>query len=159
MSDGVTHERYALTGLALVTSGCVAANMIFDAPVDIYLIAAGASFAFLVDSDMLDQYQVRTRGESRLYNVCYPVGWLVEHYNYPLARMLVHRSIWSHLPPLCRIVRMIYYFLPLAILLFAFGIEIDTFLVSHWRSVLLILMGSALIDVIHVTLDKWEVLC
>lgn len=154
MSDGITHEKFAVGGLIALTATATIANLLYDYPTEVYYLIPGAAFAFLIDSDMMDQHQVTTHGERRLYKF-WPLGFIVECYTYPLARLLSHRSIFSHLPGLCSMVRLLYFCAP--VLYFLYGIDAFSVIWNDYQTQLIyFLLGSIIMDSIHAALDRFN---
>lgn len=153
MANGATHAQYATGGIILVICGSLAAKVLYDVPIDISYTIGGATLAFLIDPDMMDQHQITTRGEHRLFDIFPPLGIFVYIYMWPLARLLPHRHILSHLPPLNTVVRILYCIVPFLMLLW-YGFEIS--IQVDYAQVISFIAGGFILDCIHATLDKWN---
>ena len=84
-------------------------------------LVVGSLIGSVIDPDLRDMHNITTRSERRVWAlpIIGPVaGLLWETYWYPMARVIPHRSIWSHLPVLATAVAALYLFLPLSALLY-----------------------------------------
>lgn len=115
MPSGSTHA--ALSTLALVALP-VALAIWTTAP--IVPVACGLVIGWLVSPD-LDQEAVKTVDEQRWHKVPV-VGWLWSALWWPYARIVPHRSFWSHAPVVGTIGRLLY-------------LAIPTWLVGRWLDV------------------------
>lgn len=155
MSDGVTHGRYATAGIISISATAVILNQLYDFPPEIYWVIPGTLFAFLIDSDTMDEHSVTTVGEHRWYKLFRPLGFVLQCYTYPLALLLTHRSIYSHLPGLNTSVRILYYLFPALYFIYGYGIFYSIY-INYFNQFGWFFVGSMLLDVIHACLDSWN---
>ena len=100
----------------------------------------------------------RTHSESVIYQL--PLGCLIGTiftvFWYPYARIFKHRSVWSHLPILGTLIRVLYLFIPLIIASLLFGFWpglVDRLFMNplfwSWCA------GLAVSDALHWVMDRW----
>jgi uncharacterized metal-binding protein len=123
MAAGKTHNKANNIVLLSIISSVVWYNYTINLePYSLYIVL-GSIIAYYIDPDMLDQHQVTTYGE---YRIKRQFGWLifilVYTYLWPLAKILPHRGILSHYPPVNTCVRLLYLSIPIIILIWYFSI-------------------------------------
>lgn len=155
MADGITHARFNTGALIALGAGCTVLYGLYGQPQEIFFILPGALLSYFVDPDMMDQHQVTTHGERRLYKIFWPLGFIIECYMYPLAKLLSHRSIFSHLPGLNSLVRLLYLFGPMLYCLYGSQVFIDLW-TNYYNVLIMLYLGSVIMDTMHALLDKFN---
>lgn len=103
--DGKTHARFAAITFTISVPVCgILATQVGEPAL---AGIAGAAVGLLIDPD-LDMHNITTYSEQRIYKASWLLGVAWECFWYPLARIIPHGSMWSHLPPLCTGVRLLY---------------------------------------------------
>lgn len=169
MADGQTHERFILyaTGVTLVGS-----VLLYDVIKLEYLIAANVgmlSNVFISNDADLEGTSLGELRIAQLLTLFLPnskfknfvqdkIIRLVKVWFSVYAIAFPHRSIYSHLPPLCTIIRWLY-------MLFVYWFMFDrqeSFLTllswvynNFYYQVFVFLVFAAIADTIHSTLDSW----
>jgi len=103
MATGKIHTR-----ASIIAAPCVigAAMLLADLPTA--LLAGLGCLAGIVLSPDLDQEGV-SRTEWRIIRATFGVGWLWPLATWPYARLMPHRSIWSHAPVIGTLGRVAYF--------------------------------------------------
>ena len=160
MASGKTHEKFSVAGLiTLIAVTCFCFFSLGYTHEILYAIPGGI-LAFLIDPDMLDQHNITTRGENRLYKfplVGFIIGYIVEILIFPLARIIPHRSMWSHFPLLCSALRMLYVCMWYYIIHYIIYLGEFPILQFDYMQLLFFYLGGVWIDITHTTLDKWRI--
>ena len=146
MADGRSHARAAFLVLAAGGAGWALGQV--PGPV-----LGGLALGWMVTPDI--DLPGTTYEEERVYRLrlgCLPIGLLLglawEWYWFPYARIVPHRSPWSHLPGLGTAARLLYLALPYLVYGWAFG-----FPWWDWGVVLQVWAGMAVQDTVHLVLD------
>ena len=79
------------------------------------------SFGGHICTPDLDQHQVRSYEEKRMYQINWLLGWVWESFWHTYGFVLKHRSWLSHAPVVGTLIRIAYLFSPLSIVAFATG--------------------------------------
>lgn len=154
LASGRVHNKINNIALILVISAVVYYICVIDFDLNLLYTIIGAYFAYYIDPDMLDQHQVITYGEYRIKRHFGKLIFIIVYlYLWPIARILPHRSILSHYPPINTIVRVIYFCLPVYLFIsYYYGIEILS--EAKVKCLVYIIIGGIPVDFGHLLLDK-----
>lgn len=148
MADGLTHRRAVLATIPL--SGAICYLYSGD-PVAAILGALGGILGVVVEPDL--DVDHRTASEKLMTKLFGPIGWAWGYYWMPYAKLMPHRSLWSHAPLLGTAVRWAYMFGPFVLfwLLLNEYYLLDNSLIVYYFT--FVFVGNCIADWFHYALD------
>lgn len=149
MADGKTHAIG--TGFGLLASSCLSAYLVSNGVPDAHGLVWGAIAGHFVTPD-LDQHQVKTHDEQRVYKINPILGSIWHKYWLLYGWLIPHRSWLSHALVVGTVIRMAYLFGPIFATMSYYGKQI-----AYQPWMFYSAMAWCFQDLIHLALDGFGV--
>lgn len=143
MASGVQHSN-ASEKLFYLSVACAIPLSLNGNALPATSFCVGTLLGWLMTPDL--DIAGRTHEETRIYRVSRLLGFIYQLYWKPYSRLVPHRKWYGHLPAIGTLLRALYAFwwLPLVV-------EMD------WTMTLWILVGWTAQDTLHIHMDNWKV--